>query len=724
MKKITLLITLFMTSLFVNAQTDGINYQAVIIDNNPQEIPGVDIPSNNLPNKPLEVQFTIFEDGNTIVYQETHLTETDPFGMINLMIGQGSITGSSPALFEQIYWDNPKQLRVEIDLFDGNGLVVFSNQNLTYIPYVRHREIIATSTLDVDGETNLNNSLSVNNESPTYLSGALTVDGETNLGNALNVNNQSTTTFTGDLFVLGTAFFTDGVFDNLTVNLHSNLNTVTADGETNINNEFNVNNNSSTFLSGPLNVEGDSNLYNSLNVYDANPTALTGNLTVDGISNFNNRIRLNVNLDQDDEDDYEAYPLQVAGSSQGIAVKLNANDPNRTNNYISFWSNNNIARGRIEGNNELESISRDLVLDLLVPPGFDDLIPVGDDEPIPSAFANDYFNNDYAFGAYHYTIDFVFSIGRFGINLTAASGACLAGDCDDAIWSFIDMSIDGIQLAEYILYNQMSIGVAFESGSADYAEWLVKENADEVLTFGDVVGVKGGSISKEFRTAENYMVVSQNPLISGAMPQKSEEHLYERIAFMGQVPVKVIGKVNKGDYILPSGAGDGLAIAIPAKSMKVNDYKNIVGVAWESSPGDQLFAYVNTAVGINSNDMVGQIEQMQSLMNQMQRSISKLDASFEPVYFDLDENSELPSRNDATVIDLREELNHGQEANKEKLQRLINETNKRFKNHEFDFSRFPYLEETLNNPTKENGEKLANYYMNLYHRLKQIEIKR
>lgn len=724
MKKITLLFTLFTISLFVNAQTDGINYQAVIIDNNPQEIPGVDIPSNNLPNKPLEVRFTIFEDGNTIVYQETQLTETDPFGMINLMIGQGSITGSSPALFDQIYWDNPKQLRVEIDLLDGNGLVVFSNQNLTYIPYVRHREIIATSTLDVDGETNLNNSLSVNNESPTYLSGALTVDGETNLGNALNVNNQSTTTLTGDLFVLGTAFFTDGVFDNLTVNLHSNLNTVTADGVTNINNEFNVNNNSSTFLSGPLNVEGDSNFYNSLNVNDANPTALTGNLTVDGISNFNNRIRLNVNLDQDDEDDYEAYPLQVAGSSQGIAVKLNADDPNRTNNYISFWSNNNIARGRIEGNNELESISRDLVLDLLVPPGFDDLIPVGDDEPIPSAFANDYFNNDYAFGAYHYTIDFVFSIGRFGINLAAASGLCVAGDCDDAIWSFIDMSIDGIQLAEYILYNQMSIGVAFESGSADYAEWLVKENANEVFSFGDVVGVKGGSISKEFKTAENYMVVSQNPLISGAMPQKSEEHLYERIAFMGQVPVKVIGKVNKGDYVLPSGAGDGLAIAVSPEVMKVNDYKNIIGIAWESSPGDQLFTYINTAVGINSNDMVGQIEQMQSLMNQMQRSISKIDESFEPVYFDLDENSELPSRNDSTVIDLREELNHGKEANKEKLQRLINETNKRFKNHEFDFSRFPYLEETLNNPTKENGEKLANYYMHLYHRLKQIEIKR
>ena len=38
MKKITLLITLFTIAFMVNAQTDGINYQAVIIDNNPQEI--------------------------------------------------------------------------------------------------------------------------------------------------------------------------------------------------------------------------------------------------------------------------------------------------------------------------------------------------------------------------------------------------------------------------------------------------------------------------------------------------------------------------------------------------------------------------------------------------------------------------------------------------------------------------------------------------------------
>ena len=57
MKKITLLLISCFLACIVTAQTDGISYQAVIIDNNPQEIPGVDIPSNNLPNVPLKVQF-------------------------------------------------------------------------------------------------------------------------------------------------------------------------------------------------------------------------------------------------------------------------------------------------------------------------------------------------------------------------------------------------------------------------------------------------------------------------------------------------------------------------------------------------------------------------------------------------------------------------------------------------------------------------------------------
>ncbi|CAN0603437.1 unnamed protein product, partial [Ectocarpus sp. 12 AP-2014] len=69
------------------AQTEGITYQAVLVDNNPNEIPGVDVPSNNIPNKDISVQFSILDALDNLEYQETHDTQTDDYGTINLMIG-------------------------------------------------------------------------------------------------------------------------------------------------------------------------------------------------------------------------------------------------------------------------------------------------------------------------------------------------------------------------------------------------------------------------------------------------------------------------------------------------------------------------------------------------------------------------------------------------------------------------------------------------------------
>ena len=196
------------------------------------------------------------------------------------------------------------------------------------------------------------------------------------------------------------------------------------------------------------------------------------------------------------------------------------------------------------------------------------------------------------------------------------------------------MTVDGIQLGGYITYNELNLGVAFESGGADYAEFLEKYDADELMTLGDVVGVKGGRVSKTFVDAENYMVVSENPMISGAMPDAGKEHLYERIAFMGQVPVKVMGKANRGDYILPSGNGDGMAIAVAPQAMRTGDYARIIGVAWSEYDGDELFSYINTAVGLNTNDLVGVVEQMQQVMNEMQRAIAATNPDYNPTMFE------------------------------------------------------------------------------------------
>ncbi len=149
---------------------------------------------------------------------------------------------------------------------------------------------------------------------------------------------------------------------------------------------------------------------------------------------------------------------------------------------------------------------------------------------------------------------------------------------------------------------QINVGVAFESGSGDYAEWLPRLHENEKIEPGDIVGVFGGKISRTTKGAERMMVVSSNPIVLGNMPEEKKEHLYEKVAFLGQVHVKVIGAVDEGDYIVASGRSDGCAVAISPKLMTTDELPRVVGRAWSSS--DVTYKkLVNVAVGLGSGDM-------------------------------------------------------------------------------------------------------------------------
>ena len=81
------------------SQTKAISYQAVITDPYTQEIPGVDLQAELLTNRSVGIKFTITDDVGNIEYQESHATETDRNGMINLLIGLDSnILTVSPGL--------------------------------------------------------------------------------------------------------------------------------------------------------------------------------------------------------------------------------------------------------------------------------------------------------------------------------------------------------------------------------------------------------------------------------------------------------------------------------------------------------------------------------------------------------------------------------------------------------------------------------------------------
>lgn len=112
------------------------------------------------------------------------------------------------------------------------------------------------------------------------------------------------------------------------------------------------------------------------------------------------------------------------------------------------------------------------------------------------------------------------------------------------------------------------------------------------------------------------------------MPTQGQESKFEKVAFMGQVPVRIIGKVTIGDYILPSGNNDGFAIAVSPSAMKIGDYKRIIGVAWESAEAKPL-NIVNVAVGINNQDLSSKMEALQQELERTNQKVAQIMAYLE-----------------------------------------------------------------------------------------------
>jgi hypothetical protein len=105
------------------------------------------------------------------------------------------------------------------------------------------------------------------------------------------------------------------------------------------------------------------------------------------------------------------------------------------------------------------------------------------------------------------------------------------------------------------------------------------------------------------------------------MPEAGKESQYEKVAFMGQVPVRVFGKVRAGDCILPSGYVNGIGKAVSPDNLKPEDYSKIIGIAWSDAEGDQLNT-VNVAVGLNNNDAAKLVAKQASKITELENQIS------------------------------------------------------------------------------------------------------
>ena len=147
------------------------------------------------------------------------------------------------------------------------------------------------------------------------------------------------------------------------------------------------------------------------------------------------------------------------------------------------------------------------------------------------------------------------------------------------------------------------IGVEYTSGNGDYAEWLERSNPIEHLNAGDIVGVISGKITKDLSNAEQIMAVSQKPIVLGNLPQAGKIAYGNNVAFMGQIPVKVMGPVSSGDYIMGNNETPGYGIAKNPSIMTVIDFKYAVGRSWENNE-TQGPVLVNTVIGIHNGDFI------------------------------------------------------------------------------------------------------------------------
>ena len=202
-----------------------------------------------------------------------------------------------------------------------------------------------------------------------------------------------------------------------------------------------------------------------------------------------------------------------------------------------------------------------------------------------------------------------------------------------------------------------------------------------------------------------------------------QSNMFEKIAFMGQAPVKVVGEVKRGDYIIPSGKGDGLAIAVAPENMKTKDFARIIGISWGESDGKKMFEYVNTAVGINTNDLVATVDRMQQILNEMQYAIKQVNPDYSPQFFDVDENNLVQNGQTSPTY---------QNINQLAAQQMGIDENTSFAEamtsiqnytamHGINLGDYPYILDVMNNPQdQELAQQMLDHYTNVLEDLNEI----
>lgn len=434
-------------------------------------------------------------------------------------------------------------------------------------------------------------------------------------------------------------------------------------------------------------------------------TQLTGTLEVTEATTLNStlaangQVTINASVAGDDAS-YAAYPLRVEGSDQGVAIKVNGSRAN-ANNFVTFFDDNGI-QGRIEGQTTLELLTDP---EYIVQNAFlivQEVIAVANvalaAENILAAATS------------------VAPVVAVGVGAVAGTSgpvpSLIVASLFEAAGAATELIIATGEIVAYNAFKNLQIGVTYQSGAGDYAEWLPKANVADKFYPGDIVGVKGGLISSSTDGAEQVFVISYRPAVLANMPEEGTEAAYEKVAFMGQVPVKVMGIVERGDYIIPSGRNDGFGRAVKASDLRPEQYQQIVGIAWSASDTDG-FNHVNVAVGLNANDVTTLVMDQMTEISRLKRQIdntNRILAELVPGYEEslasvhltsADAASNVPatypSSDDARISVTNDVLTYP-ELTREDLIKAIQEAEEQMRNNGDDVDEHPFFHRLRTDP--------------------------
>ncbi|MCD4730749.1 MAG: hypothetical protein K8R74_09130 [Bacteroidales bacterium] len=136
MKKINLIIAMMIIAVCAFAQTpQAFKYQAVARDN----------AGNILADQNISLRISILKGSpsGTTVYSEIHDTVTNPYGFVNLEIGNGTLVSG---IFENIGWDlSSLFLQIEMDENGGSNYQIIGTSQVLSVPYAMHSKTASTA---------------------------------------------------------------------------------------------------------------------------------------------------------------------------------------------------------------------------------------------------------------------------------------------------------------------------------------------------------------------------------------------------------------------------------------------------------------------------------------------------------------------------------------------------------------------------------------------------